>query len=113
MSKWVREENWEKLRRSKLATRQQELGNAYVQLEELNRMIMSRPEGERFPNNSEADILSKLANQIRTLETQLSVADVMDVGMHFIDHVRSVAPDKVTDALALYDSFMKATLSRA
>lgn len=112
MGKWIEKEGWAKLRRSKLATRQKELANAYEQLERLNMVIMSREEHLRFPNNKEADIQVKLASQIRQLETQLSVADVIDVGMHFVQHVRQVAPDKTTEVLELYDSFLKTLLRR-
>lgn len=112
MSTWAKNENWDKLRRSRLATRQHELANAYIQLENLNRIIMSREEAARYPNNKEADIQVKLASQIRNLETQLSVADMMDVGIHFCDHVRQVAPEKAAEVLDLYDSFMKTMLKR-
>lgn len=112
MSKWAKEEGWDKMRRSRLATRQHELANAYIQLENLNRIIMSRDEGERYPNNKEADIQVKLASQIRNLETQLSVADMMDVGMHFCEHVRQVAPEMISPILDLYDSFMKKQMGK-
>lgn len=112
LSKWVKAEGWEKLRRSRMVTRQQALSDAYEQLEELNARIKARPEGERYPNNKEADIQVKLASKIRTLETELSVAAVMETGMAFVEHVRSTAPEHTTTVLALYDSFMKTTLNR-
>lgn len=112
ISKWVKTENWEKQRRSKMVTRQKALDNAYEQLENLNATIMARPEGERIPNNKEADLQVKLASQIRTLETELSNVVVMEIGMKFIDHVRSVAPENTTLVLNLYDNFMKTQLAR-
>ncbi len=113
MSKWVREDQWDKLRRSKLASRQQELANAYLQLEELNTKIMARAQGSRFPDSKEADTLLKLSAHIRNLETKMNVAVIMDVGIHFVDYVRSVAPDKSADVLDLYDSFMKHVVARS
>lgn len=112
LSKWVNADGWDKLRRSKLASRQNALSNAYDQLENLNRVIMAREEDQRFANAKEADTIVKLSAAIRQLETQLSVADVMDIGMHFVQHVRQVAPEKTQDVLDLYDSFIKATLKR-
>lgn len=112
ISKWVKTENWEKQRRSKMVTRQKALDNAYEQLENLNATIMARPEGERIPNNKEADVQVKLASQIRTLETELSNVVVMEIGMKFIDHVRNVAPENTTLVLNLYDNFMKTQLAR-
>ena len=109
---WIKAEGWDKMRRSNLATRQKELANAYLQLEELNKKIMGREEGERVPNNKEADIQVKLAPQIRQLETQLSASDVMDVGISFIEHVRQVAPEKAAETLDLYDSFLKKVVKR-
>lgn len=112
LSKWVTTEGWHKLRRSKLASRQTALSNAYDQLEALNALIAQREEGHRFPNAKEADTMVKLSATIRQLETQLSLSDVMDVGIHFIEHVRQINPEHVTESLELYDSFIKTMMKR-
>jgi transcriptional regulator with XRE-family HTH domain len=110
MSKWANSENWDKLKKSLLITKQEELGNLYEQLTELNALIKNRPEGQRFANHKEALILDKLTAAIRQMETETSIADVVDVSMKFGDYVRIAAPEKVKDVTELQDSFIKSML---
>ncbi len=112
VSTWSKKDNWEKMRRSTLITRQKQLGRAYEQLDELNGIIEQRPEGQRFANNKEADIMVKLGAHIRTLETELSVADVVDVGINFMEYVRQNAPEKSTETVLLFDGFVKSILAK-
>lgn len=43
VSKWAEQDNWEKLRKSQLVTRQEQIKNFYDQLEVLNDHIKTRP----------------------------------------------------------------------
>lgn len=112
VGEWIKKEGWDKLRRSRLATRQKSLANTYAQLEELEADIMRREEGKRIPNMVEAKIQLQLAAKIRQLETTLSAAEVMDVCMALINHVRTIAPDKAADFMDFCDSYLKTVLRR-
>lgn len=110
MSKWVNDENWEKLRASIVLTREEQLRNLYDQWTELNKFIKKKKKGEQFPDSREADILSKLSNAIEKLEGEVNITSVIDSGKGFIAFVRRVDPESVFNITTLYDSYIKSLL---
>lgn len=110
MVKWVKEGNWEKLRRSLLVTKQEQVIRLYDQIEALNDIIAEQQEG--IPDSKQADVLTKITAAIRNLETEVNIGERVEVCMELCDHVRSVAPDKSSDMVSLCDSFIKAQLKR-
>lgn len=111
VSSWVAKGGWRRMQQSVLATRATELANLYAQLAELNAAIRLRPEGERFANAKEADTLSKITSAIRSLETDTSIADIVDVFMKFNEYVRKVKFEAITDLVELEDAFIKSKLA--
>lgn len=87
INKWINSEGWEKLRASLIITSEAELRRFYTQVTELNDHIMKKPEGERFANSKEADVLIKLAGAIRHLETDVSIGEVMEVLKKLINFI--------------------------
>ncbi len=110
MSKWVRENGWEKLRRSLLVTKQEQIGRLYDQLEALNAEVEKRE--IKVPDNKEADVLSKLTAALRNLETEVNIGEVVEVGMQFCDYVRQQQSDKAGDVVQLFDGFIKTLIKR-
>lgn len=111
VSGWVNKYDWDKLRQSILATKSTELANLYAQLAELNDHIKKRPEGERFAGAKEADTLSKITSAIRSLETETSISEIVDVFMKFNHFVRSVKFSAITDLVELQDAFIRSKLT--
>jgi DNA-binding XRE family transcriptional regulator len=89
ISKWVKDEGWEKHRASIILTKDEELRRVYMQLTELNDNIFKRPQGERFSTTKEADILVKLSATIRQLETDVALAEAIEVLIKLINLVNS------------------------
>lgn len=112
MNKWYKKFEWEDLKQSLLVTRQSQLKRLYMQMDELNTAIMNREEGNRFANSKEADTLSKLAGAIKTMETEASIADVVEVSKRFLNFIRRSSPDKAIDVADLFDDFIKYLLKR-
>lgn len=110
LSKWVREEGWEQLRQSTLLSRDEQLRNLNEQWNELNRAIKKKPAGQRFPDSKEADILSKLSNAIKALETEIDLTGAMDAGKGFIHYVRKVDFENVQLCTRLYDGYIKSLI---
>lgn len=110
LTSWVKKYQWATLRKSLLTTKKQELSRLYAQLEELNTHILQKPEGSRWADSKEADIISKLTASIRQLETDTSIADIIDVFIKFGDYLRTVAPSKAKEITELQDSFIKSML---
>jgi transcriptional regulator with XRE-family HTH domain len=114
MSKWVNENNgeWDKLRKSLLVTREEQLRRLYMQLDELSTYIMAKEQGQRFANSKEADTINKLTVSIRTLETEASIADIVEVCKRVLNYLRPVSPLKAKEIAMVFDDFIKDTLKR-
>ncbi|MBV6442746.1 MAG: hypothetical protein EPGJADBJ_04470 [Saprospiraceae bacterium] len=110
IGRWVKDGGWEKLRRSLLVTKHEQIAALYAQLEAINELIAERD--EKTANNKEADVISKLTAAIRNMETEVNLGDVVEIGMEFCEFVRQNAPEKSGDVVTLYDSFIKTKMKR-
>ena len=59
--RWMKAEKWEEMKVGVTLSREQQISNLHRQVMELNNVILSRPEGERYATAPEADTLGKLA----------------------------------------------------
>jgi len=110
VSRWASAENWDKLKISLVATKEEELARLYMQLRELNDSVMKRPEGERFVSNKEADTLTKLTASIRSLETECSLSDKISVTCQFLEWIRKFDLEKAQEFSDFFDGFIKESL---
>ena len=110
LSGWINKENWEQLRTSLIITKEEELRRIYMQIGELNTFIMNKEEGQRFANSKEADTLNKLAATARSLETDTSIAEIIEVAKQFIVFVRKEDNEKSKELTKLFDEFIKSKL---
>ena len=107
---WKKEGRWDDFKKSLLVTRQEELRRLYDQLKEVNDSIMAKEIGQRFANNKEADIITKLTGAIRQLETETSAAQVIDVAMKFNEYLRKIDLGKAKEMAELMDGFIKSMI---
>lgn len=107
MSKWVKEGNWDELRRQMLVTREKQLARLYTQFDELTRMIENRQPGERYANSKEADTLNKLTSAIRAMETDASIADVVEVSKRLLNWLRPMNQAKAIEISGIFNDFIK------
>lgn len=105
MGNWWRDNDWDRLRTSFFITKGQELQRIYVQISKLNDTIAKREES--WATSKEADTLSKLAATARSLETETSLADIIDVAIKFTDWLREVDFEKSKEVSDYFDSFIK------
>ena len=111
VNRWAIAEQWEKLKVGITLGREQQIANLHRQVMELNNLILSRPEGERFATCAEADTLGKLASAIKKMETEVGIADLVNVGMRFIEWIRPIDLDKAKEVTILWDKFINDSLS--
>lgn len=111
VTRWKKQDKWERIRQSMLVSKQEELARLYRQLTELNDHIEAKPEGQRYANSKEADTLGKLASAIRTLETETSLDMIVDVFIKFSDWCASNAPKEHAKLIQIQDAFIKSRLS--
>ncbi|RTL47250.1 MAG: DDE transposase family protein [Sphingobacteriales bacterium] len=113
ISKWVNEFNWKSLRNRLLIGKEEVLNNFYNQLAELNETIENKEDGKRYADSKEADIMVKYSAAIRSLETELAIADLVESGIRFIKFIQSVeAPEKVMDIADLWNSFLQSEIKK-
>jgi DNA-binding XRE family transcriptional regulator len=107
LGKWIKEGDWEMLKSSLIITKEQELRRMYHQLNELNNDIATREQGKRYASSKEADILSKLAAAIKSLERDTSIADVIDVFIDFANWLKEADFEMAQQFINLQDDFVK------
>ena len=105
MSNWWNKFNWEQLRTSFFITKGQELQRIYVQISTLNNEIADRDKA--YATSKEADVLSKLASTARSLETEINLADTIDVFLKFTDWLRDTDFAKAKEINDYMDLFIK------
>lgn len=107
VSNWVRAGKWEEQKVGMTLTRQQQISNLYRQVAEINRAISERPDGERFANTKEADILGKLAAAIAKMEQEVGIADIISVLTDMINWLRKHDLEKAKELTQWADAFIK------
>jgi DNA-binding XRE family transcriptional regulator len=107
LGKWKEQFNWDQLRTSFYITKGQQLSRIYQQIAALNNSISERPDGERFANTREADIVCKLAGAAKTLESETSISDIVDVFIEFTDWLRENDFNRAREISELMDAFIK------
>ena len=107
VSNWVRAGKWEEQKVGITLTRQEQVGNLYRQVAEINRSIAARPEGERFATSKEADILGKLAAAISRMEQEIGIADTISVLTSFIEWLRPLDLEKAKEITRFADTYIK------
>lgn len=110
VNRWIADGKWEKQKVGLTLTREEQVSNLYRQVAEINSKIAEKPEGERFANSTEADILGKLSAAIRKMETDIGIADVISVQTKFIEFLRPIDLEKAKEITQLSDAFIKSIL---
>ncbi|WP_294596287.1 helix-turn-helix domain-containing protein [uncultured Rikenella sp.] len=109
VSKWVREEQWERLKTSLLGGREDLLGWLHQQLNAIREAVEARDDAN-YVTSKEADTITKLTNAIKKLETETNITHKVEVGRQFLTWLRETDPDRAVEFLPLYDAFIKEAL---
>lgn len=107
VNKWVKTENWENLKVSITITKDEQLKSLYRQLSELNKYIAERDNGSRFATSSEADTISKLANAIDKMESDIGLSDIITTFRKFLDWMRKTDLSQAQSLAPIFDAFIK------
>ena len=110
ISNWIKAGKWEEHKAGITLTRREQVNNLYRQVAEINRTISERPEGQRFANSKEADILGKLSTSIARMEQEVGIADKISVLTGFIEWLRPADINKAREITALADAFIRESL---
>jgi DNA-binding XRE family transcriptional regulator len=110
LSHWIKADNWAQYKSSLIVTKEEELRRIYMQINELNTCIFKREEGARFANSKEADTLTKLTAAARSLETETSIADVIEVAMQVCNFIKKDDLIKAQEMSNYFEAFIKTKL---
>lgn len=105
VSRWAKKNNWDALKVSLLMSRQQRLAELYNELREFNDLIKSK-EGPKIANSKEADIRRKLIRDIKELESDLSISEIVNIGIEFAGFAKSLDAQLAERITSLYDLFI-------
>ena len=107
VNKWISEGKWEELKTGLTLTKEEQIKNLYRQVGELNRAILEREDGQRFASASEADTIGKLSAAIRKMESDTGIADMISVGIKFLEWMRKADSDRAREFAEYWDMFIK------
>lgn len=111
IGKWIKEGNWMQLKASVIITKEEALKRTYRQINEIHNAIEKKEAGQQFATGKEADSLAKLAAAARSMETDVSVSDTVEVFKRFINWLRSVDIEKAKEIVELQDKYIKTLLN--
>jgi len=103
--KWAKLEKWDSLKVSITITKEEQLKSLYRQLSAMNNAIAERE--QKYATAAEADTISKLANAINKMETDIGVADIVSVGKKWLTWLRNFDLKKAQEVTPLFDAFVK------
>ncbi len=107
IGKWAELDNWDKLRKSLLTTRQSQLIHWYNQLEAINLAIEERG---NIPTNAEADTMSKITSNIQKLEVEISLGEYVQVTKKILEFIQTVDLDAAKMLTKYADEFINSKL---
>lgn len=105
ITRWIKEENWDKLKASITITKQEQISRVYQQIAAINKKITEEQQG--IPTGADADVLAKLAAVVERLEKETSIADVVSVSIKFLEWLRQSDSEKAKELSSLFDAFIK------
>lgn len=108
LSKWIKDNNWESLKTSLLTTKAEQLQMLYSQLKSLNNNIKEKH--DNIPDVRTADTIIKITASIKSLETETSVAEIIEVAQDFIKFVKQDNLDKAKEVTTLFDMYIRTKL---
>lgn len=88
VGRWAAQDGWELIRSANAITRKNQVRNHLLQLADLNREIMNRESGKRYPTIQEGDLIAKLTKSIETLDKQANLSDYVTVFEQFFIFLR-------------------------
>lgn len=109
VGKWKKDGKWDSLRRSLLVTRQTMIVDLYDQLEFLNNEIKGRE--KRVATSSEANTIAVITTSIKRLETETSVAEVVEVATSFLDFIKPQDFQLYKKLVPMFDVFINSKIA--
>jgi len=109
VSSWIKNEKWDRLRKSLMVTRKKMINDLYDQLAWLNDDIKGRKSKVATP--SEANTIAVITSSIKRLETETSIAEVYEVATDFLSFIKPQYPEFFKQLIPLFDAYINKKIS--
>jgi len=103
---WAEQGNWKKERAARAITPQRLLDDLYMLVNQIVEKINNR-EGDKVATPDEAMSISRLADAIKKMQTDVGIVEIVGVGTRFINWMRSVDLDKAKEISQFFNAFLK------
>lgn len=110
ISKWKTEDEWDNDREEARMGFEQQRRRIRRQLDNLLTEIEKRKSPNNFPNAKEGDLINKLADAVKKLQTELSFAHKAEAGKQFIGYIQTThGQARAIDVVELWHEYLMAT----
>jgi len=103
---WMKESNWQQVKRSARHTPSILAEQYYQQLAAINEQIAAREE-QPYPTREEAEIIRKLTLTIGRIKTGQTVSEHIETMTRFLEQLKTEAPSLLEEILPHTDKFIK------
>lgn len=108
--RWKKDGNWQDDKREARMGFEQRRKRLQRMMDNLLTRIESRKSPEDVPDSKEGDILNKLADSAKKLQTELSYAHKAETGKQFIQYIQKLyGQEKAIDIVELWHEFIMST----
>lgn len=111
ISRWVAAGHWKDKKENLLFSRNNRLNELYLELKEFNRKIKEK-QGYKVADSKEADARRKLIMDIKALQTEYSLGELVQIGTEFTDFVKEIDLELSGQVLNLFNQFINHTIER-
>jgi len=108
ISKWSTEDSWERLKKSTMLTREEQISTMLNELEMINIEVSESDRG--YATKEQAYVRDTLIQNLQKLETDVSATEVYNVATKMINHYRSIDLDKAKELTETFDGYLKTIL---
>jgi len=108
--RWIAEGEWDKMRRSLLTSKEEQLRHLY---DIIAAITIKVKESDELGDTKDADKIIKYTAAIKNLETDVSMGEMIETGMQFIRFVLQRNLDTAKLISLQFDAFVKHRLKQA
>ncbi|MAX81741.1 MAG: DDE transposase family protein [Crocinitomicaceae bacterium] len=112
VGEWKKKGKWNANKAATFLSRDQQINFLYDQINEINTFIRDREEGQRFATSKEADALMKLTKSAKTLEGELGLSEVIDVGQDFLKFLKMLDYEAAQILHKYYDQYIQSKMPK-
>lgn len=108
VGKWINVGGWDKMKRSMITVKDEQLSDMYDKLAKLNQTIKTNQ--ENLVSNKDVDTISKLTAAINRLEVETSIGETIDVAKKLIDFIRPVDLEFAKKVTTYFDTYIQSKM---